>query len=79
MKTITTVIRGIATDVLVIETVQTDAVGTLFYRAEILVLHRKTGAQKLVRRTRIPNTARILARELHLRGLRALEAFSTVE
>lgn len=75
MKTTTTVIRGLAIDVLVIETVHADAVGTLFYRAEILVRHRRTGAQHLVQRTRIPGSAQALARDMQKRGLRALETF----
>ena len=75
MKTTTTVIRGLAIDVLVIETTQTDAMGTLFYRAEILIRHRKTGAQHLVQRTRIPDSGQALARDVQKRGLRALETF----
>lgn len=74
MKTMTTVIRGLAIDVLVIETVHTDVVGTLFYRAEILIRERKSGAQRLVRRTRIPGTGQALARDVQRRGIRALEA-----
>ncbi|MDP9559933.1 UNVERIFIED_ORG: hypothetical protein J2740_001103 [Rhizobium nepotum] len=76
MKTTTTVIRGLAIDVLVIETVHTDAVGTLFYRAEILIRERKSGAQRLVRRTRIPGTAKELAQAVQQGGVRALETFS---
>ncbi|MFC3073119.1 hypothetical protein [Shinella pollutisoli] len=75
MKTTTTVIRGLAIDVLVIETVHADVVGTLFYRAEILIRERKSGAQHLVRRTRIPGTGQALARDVQRRGLRALETF----
>jgi len=75
MKTTTTIIRGLAIDVLVIETVHADAIGTLFYRAEILVRHRKTGAQHLVQRTRIPNSGQALARDVQKRGIRALETF----
>ncbi|WP_288430447.1 hypothetical protein [uncultured Agrobacterium sp.] len=74
MKTTTTVILGLAIDVLIIETVHTDGVGTLFYRAEILIRERKSGAQRLVRRTRIPGTAKELAQAVQQRGLRALEA-----
>lgn len=75
MKTTTTVIRGLAIDVLVIETVHADAVGTLFYHADILIRERKSGAQRLVRRTRIPGTGQELARAVQKRGLRALETF----
>ncbi|WP_457582382.1 hypothetical protein [Ensifer canadensis] len=74
MKTTTTVIRGLALDVLIIETVHADGVGTLFYLAEILIRERKSGAQRLVRRTRIPGTAKELAQAVQQRGLRALEA-----
>ena len=37
MKTTKTLIRGLAIDVLVVETMQTDAAGMLFYIAEIHV------------------------------------------
>lgn len=74
MKTTTTVVRGLAIDVLIIETVHADAVGTLFYRAEILIREQKSGAQHFVRRTRIPGTAKELAQAVQKRGLRALEA-----
>ncbi len=75
MKTTTTTIRGLAIDVLVIETMHTDARGTLFYRAEILVRHRQTGAQRLIQRTRIPGSGQALARDVQRRGIRALETF----
>ena len=76
MKTTTTVIRGLAIDVVVVEIVHSDAVGTLFYRAEILIREHKSGAQRLVRRTRIPGTAKELARAVQRCGVRALETFS---
>ncbi|MBY3167377.1 hypothetical protein [Rhizobium laguerreae] len=78
MKTTTTVIHGLAFDVLVIETMHADAVGTLFYRAEILIRHRQTGVQRLVQRTRIPGTGQALARDVQSRGIRALAAFRPV-
>jgi len=78
MKTTTTVIRGLAIDVLVIETMHADAVGPLFYRAEILIRHRQTGAQHLVQRTRIPGSAQTLARDVQRRGIRALDALGPV-
>lgn len=56
MKTTTTVIHGLAIDVLIVETVHADAIGTLFYRAEILIRDRETGVQNLIRRTRVPGT-----------------------
>lgn len=70
-----TVIPGLVFDVIVIETMQSDAVGTLFYVAMIYVRIRKTGAQRLVQRTRIVGTAQSLARDVQKRGLRALDAF----
>ena len=78
MRTTTTVIRGLTIDVLVIETVHADAVGTLFYRAEIVIRHRQTGAQLLVQRTRIPGSAQALARDVQRRGIRALDPFRPV-
>lgn len=78
MKTKKTLIRGLAIDVLVVETTQTDAAGTLFYFAEIHVREKKTGAEKLVRRTRIPGAAKELAQAVQQRGVRALEIFSAI-
>jgi hypothetical protein len=75
MKTTTTILRGLALDVLVIETAHTDAVGMLFYRAEIVLRERKTGARHLVRRSRIPGTGLEMARAMQQQGLRALETF----
>lgn len=75
MKTTTTVVRGLALDVLVIETVHADAVGTLFYRAEVMIRERKTGTQHLVRRSRIPGAGQALARDVQKLGLRVLETF----
>ncbi|BCH63272.1 hypothetical protein RvVAT039_04880 [Agrobacterium vitis] len=75
METKKTVVRGLAIDVIVVETMHTDAVGTLFYIAMIYVRHRRTGAQRLVQRTRIAGTGQALARDVQRKGLRALEAF----
>ena len=76
METKRTVVRGLAIDVIVVETMHSDSLGHLFYLAMIYVRHRKTGAQHLVQRTRIPGTGQALAREVHRRGVRALETFS---
>ncbi|OCJ63469.1 hypothetical protein A6U97_13370 [Agrobacterium tumefaciens] len=73
METKKTLIRGLAIDVIVVETMHTDAIGTLFYVAMIYVRHRKSGTQHLVQRTRIPGTGQALARAVQKRGLRALE------
>lgn len=75
METKKTLIRGLAIDVVVVETMHKDAIGTLFYVAMIYVRHRRTGAQHLVQRTRIPNSGQALARDVQKRGLRALETF----
>ncbi|TDX76234.1 hypothetical protein EDE05_117116 [Neorhizobium sp. R1-B] len=76
MKKKKTLIRGLAIDVLVIETMQTDAVGMLFYIAEIHVRERKTGTEKLIRRTRVPGSGEALARDVQRLGVRALDHLS---
>jgi len=73
MKTKKTIVRGLAMDIIVIETVHTDALGTLFYRAEIFVRERRTGIERLVRRTRLPGSAAELARAVQRLGVRALD------
>lgn len=77
MKTMTTVIRGLALDVVVVETTQADAVGIAFYYAEILVRERGTGNQRLVRRTRIPGTGKELVKAVQQHGVRALDGLAT--
>lgn len=76
MKTKTTVVRGLAFDVVVTETMHTDGVGHLFYIAAIFLRERKTGAQRLVRRTRIPGSGQSLARDVQRLGLRALDTLT---
>lgn len=78
METKKTLVRGLAIDVIVVETMHSDSLGHLFYVAMIYVRHRRTGAQHLVQRTRIPGTAQALARDVQRRGIRALEAFGPV-
>lgn len=75
METKKTLIRGLAIDVIVVETMHADVVGTLFYVAMIYVRHRRTGTQRLIQRTRIPGTGQKLARDVQRKGLRALETF----
>lgn len=75
MEKKTTTVRGLTFDVVVVETMHRDRAGTVFYRAEIFIRSRKNGAQRLVQRTRIPNTGQAIARDVQKRGLRALEAF----
>lgn len=77
MKTKTTVISGLAMNVIVVETMHADAGGILFYVAEIHVRERKTGTEKLVRRTRIPGSGQELARAVQRMGIRALDHLST--
>lgn len=76
MKTKKTMIKGLAIDVLVVEVAQTDARGMLFYRAEIFVRERRTGIERLVRRTRLPGSAAELARTVQEQGVRALEGLA---
>jgi hypothetical protein len=77
MKTTTTTIRGLAIDVLVIETQQQTASGeVLWYVATIIVQNRRTGVQRLVRRTRVPGSGKELAKAVKQRGVRALEALA---
>ncbi len=76
METKKTLVRGLAIDVIVVETMHSDSIGHLFYLAMIYVRHRRTGAQHLIQRTRIPNSGPTIARDVQRRGLRALEAFT---
>ncbi|MEJ6850159.1 hypothetical protein V3589_28640 [Sinorhizobium fredii] len=75
METKTTRILGLAIDVVVVENMQSDTLGHMFYVALIYVRHRRTGAQRLVQRTRIPGTGQSLAYAVQQRGIRALETF----
>lgn len=77
METRKTIVRGLAIDVIVVETMHADSIGHLFYVAMIYVRSRKTGAQRFLQRTRIPNSGQALARDVQRRGMRALETFST--
>lgn len=77
MKTTTTTVRGLAVDVLVIETMHQTASGeVLWYVATILVQNRRTGAQRLLRRTRVPGSGRELAKAVQQHGVRALETLT---
>lgn len=74
METKTTTIRGLAIDVQVIETMHRTTCGeVLWYIATIIVRERKTGVQRLVRRTRIPGSAQELALAVQRLGVRALD------
>lgn len=76
METKTTMIRGLAIDVIVIETMHSNGSSILFYSAEIYIRSRRTGAQQLARRTRIPGTGLTLARDVQRMGIRALETLA---
>ncbi|MQW06356.1 hypothetical protein GHK45_22295 [Sinorhizobium meliloti] len=74
MQTKTTVVRGLAIDVIVVETTHADAIGAvLWYVATISIRERKTGVQKLIRRTRVPGSGQALARDVQRLGVRALD------
>ncbi|TBD12081.1 hypothetical protein [Rhizobium ruizarguesonis] len=77
METKTTTIKGLAIDVVVVETVHRDASGKhIWYVATIYIRERKTGVQKLIRRTRVPGSGQELARAVQQRGVRALDGFA---
>lgn len=76
METKTTTVRGLAFDVVVTETMHEDVGGHLFYKAEIVLMSKRNGARKLVRKTRIPGAAHELVAAVQQQGIRALEAFS---
>ncbi len=74
METKTTTIKGLAIDVVVIETMHTDAAGIiLWYVATISIRERKTGIEQHVRRTRVPGSGQELARAVQRMGVRALD------
>lgn len=73
----TMMVRGLAFDIEVSETVQTDADGlVLFYLASIYVAYRQGGGRRFVRRTRTPVAGAELAMAIMTRGVRALEAIA---
>lgn len=73
----TTIVRGLAFDIEVSETVQTDADGlVLFYLASIYVAYRRGGGRRLVRRTRIPGAGAEIAMAVMRGGVRALETLA---
>lgn len=73
METTTTTIQGLAFDVTMTETAHKDARGILFYLAIVTVRNRKTGVEKVVRRSRIPGAGKALARDVQRLGVRALD------
>lgn len=74
MNTTTTLLKGLAFDIEVVEVHQTDSAGCiLFYRASVIIRPRHKVAGRLIRRSRIPGAATELARHLHKRGIRALD------
>lgn len=73
METTTTTIRGLAFDVTVTETTHRDARGILFYLAIVIVRERKTGVERIARRSRLPGAGAALARDVQRLGVRALD------
>lgn len=77
METKTTTIRGLAVDVIVIETIHLDAGGShLWYTADVYIRERKNGTQHLARRTRVPGAGQALARDVQRMGVRALDVLA---
>ncbi|WP_156462764.1 hypothetical protein [Rhizobium sp. Leaf262] len=73
METTTTTIKGLAVDVIITETTHRDARGILFYLATISVRSRKTGVEKIARRSRLPGAGKAIARDVQRLGVRALD------
>lgn len=73
METTTTTIRGLSMDVVVTETSHRDAKGIFFYLAVVVVRSRKTGAEQIARRSRIPGAGKALAHDVQRLGIRALD------
>lgn len=73
METTTTIIRGLAFDVLVTETTQRDGKGVLFYLATVVIRSRKTGVERIARRSRIPGAGKTLARDVQRLGVQVLD------
>lgn len=73
METTTTTIRGLAVDVIITETTHRDAHGVFFYLATITVRSRKTGVERIARRSRIPGTGKTIARDVQRMGVRVLD------
>ncbi|MBY3531837.1 hypothetical protein HFN68_02595 [Rhizobium laguerreae] len=77
METRTTTIRGLAFDVVVSETTHRDTRGVLFYLAVVVIRERKTGIERVARRSRLPGAGAALARDVQRLGVRALDAFGS--
>lgn len=73
METTTTTIRGLAFDAILTETTHKDAHGVLFYLAVVTLRSRKTGVERVARRSRIPGAGKALARDVQRLGVRALD------
>lgn len=73
METTTTIIKGLAVDVIITETTHRDTRGILFYLATITVRSRKTGVEKIARRSRLPGAGKAIARDVQRLGVRALD------
>ncbi|THF50231.1 helix-hairpin-helix domain-containing protein [Allorhizobium terrae] len=73
MEKTTTTIRGLAFDAILTETTHKDAHGVLFYLAVVTLRSRKTGVERVARRSRIPGAGKALARDVQRLGVRALD------
>ena len=73
METTTTTIRGLAFDAILTETTHKDAHGVLFYLAVVTLRSRKTGVERVARRSRIPGAGKALARDVQRMGVRVLD------
>jgi hypothetical protein len=73
METTTTTIRGLAFDVLVTETTHRDGKGVLSYLAIVVLRSRRTGVERIARRSRIPGAGKDLARDVQRLGVRAVD------
>lgn len=73
METTTTTIRGLAFDAILTETTHKDAHGVFFYLAVVTLRSRKTGVERVARRSRIPGAGKALARDVQRLGVRALD------
>ncbi|NEI32216.1 hypothetical protein GR232_36115 [Rhizobium leguminosarum] len=77
METTTTTIRGLTIDVLVTETMHRDLHGVLFYLAVVVVRERKTGIERVARRSRLPGAGAALVRDVQRMGVRLLDKLAT--
>lgn len=79
MRQTVTKIRGLTVNVEVVETCQTDQNGDILcYIAAIYVQAHGSADKVLIRKSRLPGTAKDLQRELQERGLRAVDKLTDI-